>query len=68
MNTTNTFEQLIAEYLTAHKEWQAAYDRAYKAIGPNGNEAESIASANAYQAMQSALNAALNADPNRRTA
>lgn len=65
---TKTFEQLLAEYITAHKEWQAAYDRAYNAIGPNGNEAESTASANAYQAMKAALDAAINADPNRRTA
>lgn len=68
MNTTKTFEQLLAEYITAHKEWQAAYDRAEKAIGPNGNEAESIAAASAYQAMKAALDAALDADPNRRKA
>jgi len=53
---------LTNQYIAAYRAWQTAYDRAYKAIGPNGNEAESIASANAYQAMVSAREALMTAN------
>lgn len=53
---------LANQYIAAHRAWQTAYDRAYKSISPNGNEAESIASANAYQAMISAREALMAAN------
>lgn len=60
MNTTTT-TILADQYIAAYKAWTKAYEKAYKAIGPNGNEAESIASANAYRAMVDAREALMNA-------
>ena len=59
MNTWNTVE--AKRYVSAYKAWRKAYDRAYKAIGPNGNEAEAIEAANAYKAMVDAREALMNA-------
>lgn len=53
---------LTNQYIAAYRAWQIAYDRAYTAIGPDGNEAESIASANAYQAMVIARDALMAAN------
>lgn len=53
---------LADQYVAAYNAWRTAYDRAYKAIGPDGNEAESMASANAYQAMISAREALMAAN------
>lgn len=55
MNAWNTVE--AKRYIAAHKAWRKAYDRAYKAIGSDGNETESIEAANAYQAMVDAREA-----------